>query len=137
MWMIPIYLIFLILFMLGIRFAVVRFGQRIGTDVSALHRQAEHILETHRAPACWLYVPRKRCPAAGLSSTKQRERLLLQLDRLIHYFRKAPVFDEESTRKQMIEALLAVRHEWQENPFAEIVSGSDGEPEAAGESPED
>jgi hypothetical protein len=94
---------FTLLFKLGTS----RMGALLGKATFDRHRAAEEILSSGRVPASWqrVYGP----PPYG--SDLQR-RVHRRLERLLRYFKSAPVFDGEESRTVLMEELRAAQSRW-------------------------
>ena len=112
-------------FVFLLKLAVTRMGGLVGRVTYERHTAAEGILATGRVPESW----RKAAGGGGAEPASPSElRLYLhRLDELMRYFEHAPVFDEEPTRRLLLEELRAARSRWERG----IWETPEGEPREA------
>jgi hypothetical protein len=109
---------FVVIFVLVSRFAVSFTARQFGKVVGERHMSAEYVMETGRAPPPWV---RPALVAVG-DDVQVRRRLLHNLDELVRYFARAPVFENEPARVLFLERLETVRAAWDKAELGEIFS---------------
>jgi hypothetical protein len=85
-----------ILVVLLLRLSTVLIGKYFGSSVYRKHKDAEYILEKHITPSHW--------------NDKTRVK---QLEKLINYFEKAPVFSDTFSRNELLRQLNEIHKEWE------------------------
>jgi hypothetical protein len=121
-----LYLVVLALFVLGVRQTILGLGKKLGGSVFARHKQAQHIVDTGTVPADWARKiqgsgsDRPRGSHVQGPSDPRRDRAVRMLAELQAYFRRAPVFDTESTRALLLRRLQEVEREWAVKEWREI-----------------
>ena len=124
MYLFLVYLAIIALFVLAVRFAINHLGARVGSQVYDLHRQTELILETRKVPEEWVRRLKER---RGNSCDRTvRQEALKRMDRLLAYFRRAPVFSDDESRKQLLSQLQEIREEWLSLDSRSLLPGKDG-----------
>ena len=98
------------------------------TAVTDQFRDAEFILEHHRAPETWAkprgvfsrlkvhLLKRNKTP------TEQKGDVLKRLDELIAFFENSPLVQDEEAKKLLLEQLAAERVDWEGKSIEEIIS---------------
>ena len=97
-----------------------KIGSIVGRRAYARHKNAELILETRLVPAEWQREVEsklslgKKCGDIEDPELRARARreLLEKMDNLIKYFRNAPVFANELSKRILLEDMTEIRREW-------------------------
>ena len=125
-----IFLVFIALFVLLLRAAVIFMGKFTGKYVGDKHKAAETIINTGKPPIAWIRNSAKRMAELGQDPTgpgavqikkKARNACLKKLKGLMKYFKTSPLCQDEETRKILLDELSKVRRVWQEKDWAEII----------------
>lgn len=104
-----LFLVLVAVMVLTLKAGVGRLGAALGESTAVRHRAAEHILETGGIPETW----RPSGRVGERPPTPDEARVYLRrLDVLMRYFRRAPVFDTESTRAMLLDGLAETRERW-------------------------
>ncbi|GIV80024.1 hypothetical protein FKZ61_009180 [Litorilinea aerophila] len=80
--------------------------------ITTRFRDAEFILQHHRAPESWI----KRGSGMGQRVGEPRRDILARLDELITFFESCPFFDGEETRQLLLSQLRQEREQWKARP---------------------
>lgn len=131
-----IFILLIVVFALLYKGTHVVLGSALGKTVRARHKAAEEILNTGNVPAEWRrdYDKRRRKHAGSGSGPEDapdsnvlwrlhaqaKKQALKRMDDLLKYFARAPVFDSEDTRKELIQELRDVQARWKESDWAEM-----------------
>lgn len=94
-------------------------GSVLGKTVHQRHKAAEHIIETGRLPASWQSECAKKSDAKACA--------LGRIDDLVKYFERAPVFDTEETRRELLSDLEHARETWESLSWEELTREPDGD----------
>ena len=131
MWAIVItFLVVIAVFTLGVRWGSVVIGKVLGRVVHDRHRNAEDIIGTGAVPEQRLAPYFKRIDRLEanreLSDEDRRRRIsrleakarrnsIKRINGLLRYFKRAPVFTDESSRRLLLDRLAAARAAWLEH----------------------
>jgi hypothetical protein len=117
-----VFIVFMVLFTLGYRFAVIRLSRRLARDVDTHHREVQHILSTRTPPPEWRTSVKEAEPRTPEDS---RRRLTSRLDKLIGYFQRSPVVSDEESRREIVGSLEEVKEEWESSRIEDLLSSAD------------
>ena len=121
------FIVFIGLFVLGLRWGIVIIGKVLGRVVYDRHRNAEHIINTGQVPDQWTqsyYSKIDKIRTLQNVDEKEKERRIFILDKrakknsikqindLLRYFARAPVFADDYARKVLMEQLTAAKEQW-------------------------
>ena len=88
-------------------------GRKAGRTTRRCFEEAQYVIETARAPAAWLDQ------TVGLAERPRLAELLDRLDRVIEFFRTAPVVADRATRELLLDKLRGIRSRWQRGGLGE------------------
>jgi hypothetical protein len=123
-----IFVVGIALFTVGVRWGVVAIGKLLGRTVSERHHNAEYIISTGAVPEDWMAPYFQKIDAIGANhelSAADRERRsaeieaqgkresLRRLDDLLKYFRRAPVFEDDTARQLLLGQLRSAKEVWE------------------------
>ena len=128
MWLIFLsFLLFIGLFVVGLRWGVVVIGKILGRVVNDRHQNAEFIINTGQVPEQWTSEFYKKIDeinkSAGTNDLEKRKRVssleskakrysIKRINDLLKYFSRAPVFSDDYSRKVLMDQLQAAKKEW-------------------------
>lgn len=86
----------------------------VESQIGSKHRDAELILQTGKPPDTWLKPFKRRgtLPDDPLVQEKAYETCRTRLNKLIAYFEKTTLVEDEETRGILLEELSEVRRQW-------------------------
>lgn len=129
-----IFLVLIVVFALTFKVSQSLLGASLGRVVSARHHAAEELSETGSVPSAWIRrheaaqrrarrLRRGKLDDASVARLEERAKTqaLKGLADLIEYFRRAPVFDSEETRQQMLATLIEIGNRWEQQNWREMV----------------
>ncbi len=108
------FLLFVVVLTVLARAGAVCMGRKAGRTTRRRFEEAQYLIETARAPANWLDR------TAGLAEGPRLAELLDRLDRLIEFFRTAPVVADRATRQLLLDKLRGIRGRWQRGGPAQL-----------------
>lgn len=126
------FFIVVILFVLAFKAAMRYIGKRFGETVRQRHEAAEHIVETGLPPNDWQQSAREQGANPGTRDAARR-RMAKHVNGLLRYFKTAPVFDTEDTRRELMSELEDARDRWADMKW-EILVGEEQPEETPSES---
>ena len=83
------------------------------------HRDAEEILNTGLVPLRWL--KKGTVSRFLLISVTPKHIALRRLQKIINYFQRSPLVEDEESREILLSRLEAVKKAWQESDWQEII----------------
>jgi hypothetical protein len=115
-----VFLGFIVLLTLAIRYGVMVAGKMMGRQVNASHRAMEHILNTEKIPPEWL-EPAPADPAQAVQwQQRQRHNALERLRKLQSYAETTPAFEDAESRMYVLDELTRIREQWANLDFTQI-----------------
>ena len=128
MWLILIsFLLFIGLFVIGLRWGVVVIGKILGRVVNDRHQNAELIINTGQVPEQWASAFYKKIDQINKSTeikdlekqkrvssleSKAKRYSIKRINDLLKYFSRAPVFTDDYSRKVLMDQLQEAKKEW-------------------------
>ena len=127
-WILLIFVFFSALFALAVKHGISIVGRQLGARVSQRHKWAEEVLQSGKVPQSW-YLDfaagkGKRFPRGAEDREfriRARRYFLRRLDELVKYFNSAPVFDNDETRRMLIQELQEARRHWANDSWTDII----------------
>jgi hypothetical protein len=114
------FIIFIVLFALAARYGAKYSGRILGAKIDEIHRAAEHILETEKAPPSWL---RERDPSSLISERSlhiEKRNSLRRLKKMVKYMQRTPTFTDVESREFVISELQRIRELWEVREISEL-----------------
>ncbi len=125
---IVVFLAFIFLFTIAVRYGTLLAGRIVGQKVSATHHMLEAILDTEKIPPEWLDpAPREPAQVAAWQA-RQRDRAIEKLKTLHKYAENSPAFEDRESREYVLLELERIQEQWATRPFAEIAGTSASPP---------
>lgn len=125
-----------VVFVLMFKVAMGYIGKRFGLTVRERHEAAQIIVETGLPPRQWRREAARASHTDRSDDTSARRVLGNRVDQLTRYFRTAPVFDSEETRRVLLADLQDARDAWEKMAVETLINqtSSDDRPDEQEES---
>lgn len=125
LWIALIFIGFIVVFTLLLKFALTLLGKVAGRQIGAKHRAAEEIVKEGRVPKSWTSKLEKQILSKHNSpemEDKAKRKILRRLDNLIEHFKKSPLVEGKKTRKILLNKLKEAHKSWEEKKWEDIVA---------------
>jgi hypothetical protein len=124
--------VFIVILVLLVKGSTSLVGKIVGKMVYEKHRTAEIIVNDGKVPREWLFGYIKIIPnfsdapfydeQKALFEKKYKRVLLKKLDRLVDYFKKSAVFENDDTKMFLLNRLEETRIDWQARDLEDLIA---------------